>query len=129
MRIVRLMRSFSGGIKGPGLAFEQMTCWRQVKAGRNALLVSIPPTNDGCPILRALCEGWGTQVPPFNLSRKEDLCILRPGPPAQSLKVPLCFRQRPLARMVRLMRSLSGDLCAQLFKGAVGGERPAMVNF
>jgi hypothetical protein len=36
---------------------------------------------DGCPILRVLCEGWDTQISPFNLRRKADLFLRRPGPP------------------------------------------------
>jgi hypothetical protein len=60
---------------------------------------------DGCPILRVLCEGWDSQISPFNLPRKADLFLGRPGcsathhlrgetqvtraswPPTQSLEV------------------------------------------
>ena len=34
---------------------------------------------DGCPILRALCEGWDSQVSPPDLPRKADLFLRRPG--------------------------------------------------
>ena len=33
----------------------------------------------GCPILRALCEGWDDQISPLNLARKTELFRGRPG--------------------------------------------------
>jgi hypothetical protein len=38
-----------------------------------------PPPIDGCPILRALCEGWDSQISPFNLTFKADLFLRRSG--------------------------------------------------
>jgi hypothetical protein len=56
---------FVNGRGGLGLVFEQPTCRRQMKAGRNTLLALSPSQIDGCPILRVLGEGWDTQVSPL----------------------------------------------------------------
>ena len=50
-----------------------------------------PPPIDGCPILRVLCEGWDSQISPFNLPPKADLFLRTPGPPTQSCAVAALF--------------------------------------
>src|ERR1700721_386058 len=43
-------------------------------AGKASVLPAV-----SAPILRVLCEGWGTQLSPFDLTRKADLFLRRPG--------------------------------------------------
>jgi hypothetical protein len=83
----------------------KLACRRQEKDEKNGLLGSIPPPIDGCPmrlprvkasvlpavsapILRVLCEGWDSQISPFNLPPKADLVpfetrVFRLGPSAR----------------------------------------------
>ena len=53
---------------------------------------------DGCPILRALCEGWDSHISPPDLPRKADLFLRRPG----------CSGQDPSARRTQVSKARPG---------------------
>jgi hypothetical protein len=50
-----------------------------VARGGTPSLTLAPHPIDGCPILRALCEGWDKQISPRNRQRQADLFLRSDG--------------------------------------------------